>query len=235
MYEIYKEESPNPVNSFIFRKIFNERFNLHFHQRITDSCKKCDLFDVHIQTSSDPALVQQLKTERELHQRKALNTRNGLREDTEFAKQDEIAVICFDLMKPLPTPVLITGICYYKRQLWTYWFSVHDMKTGKSFMFLWNETIASRGSQEVGSCLLHYIKNFVPAKKIIMYSDQCGGQNRNKISALCNYIVTSSDFTIEEIDHKFLVSGHSFLPCDQDFGLIEKQNKFHPHIYVPSN
>lgn len=38
-----------------------------------------------------------------------------------------------------------------------------------------------------------------------------------------------------EIDHKFLVSGHSFLPCDQDFGLIEKQKKHHQNIFVPND
>lgn len=30
------------------------------------------------------------------------------------------AVIAFDLMKTIPTPVVSTGITYYKRQLWTY-------------------------------------------------------------------------------------------------------------------
>jgi len=57
-----------------------------------------------------------------------------------------------------------------------------------------------------------------------MYADQCRGQKRNiKMSVLCNYIVASPSFTVNEIDHKFLVSGHSFLPCDKDFGLVEKQ------------
>ncbi|CAH1960749.1 unnamed protein product [Acanthoscelides obtectus] len=69
-----------------------------------------------------------------------------------------------------------------------------------------------------------------------MYSDQCGGQNRNiKMALLCNYIVSSHDLIVEEINHKFLVSGHSYLPCDQDFGLIEKQKKYFKDIYVPDS
>jgi len=69
-----------------------------------------------------------------------------------------------------------------------------------------------------------------------MYSDQCGGQNRNiKMALLCNYIVASTSFTVEEIDHKFLLSGHSYLPRDQDFGLIEKERKFHPDVYLPND
>ena len=69
-----------------------------------------------------------------------------------------------------------------------------------------------------------------------MYSDQCGGQNRNiKIAALCMHIVSSPQFTVENIDHKFTVSGHSFSSCDRAFGLVEKQKKYFPDIYVPEH
>lgn len=66
-----------------------------------------------------------------------------------------------------------------------------------------------------------------------MYSDQCGGQNRNiKLSLLCQYIVSNPEYTINKIDHTFLVSSHSYLPCNQDFGLVEKQKKtVSKHIY----
>lgn len=139
-------------------------------------------------------------------------------------------------MKTLPTPVLSTGIYYYKRQLWTYCFGVHNLATGEVTMYMWNESIASRGAQEVGSCLLHYIKNYLKTKHLIMYSDQCGGQNRNiKLALLCNYIVDRNDFVVEKLDHKLLVSGHSYLPCDQDFGIIEKNKKFHQNIFVPKD
>lgn len=235
MYELYKDEIGErvPVSYFIFREIFNKEFNLHFHPPITDSCKKCDLFNVQIKVA-DETRKQQVEFEKELHQRKAQSARDGLRNDTVLAKRGEATVICFDLMKTLPTPVLTAGIVYYKRQLWTYCFNIHDMGTDNSFMFVWNETVASRGPQEVGSCLLYYIKNFVTSTSLILYSDQCGGQNRNiKLSLLCNYITASPDFKVEKIDHKFLVSGHSYLPCDQDFGLIEKQKKFHPRIFIP--
>lgn len=69
-------------------------------------------------------------------------------------------------------------------------------------------------------------------KKLIMYSDQCGDQNMNiKMALICDFIATSTEFTENEIDHKFLVSGHSYLPCDQDFGIVEKEKKFHKNIF----
>lgn len=103
-------------------------------------------------------------------------------------------------------------------------------------MCVWDETVASRGPQEIGSCLLRYIKENVKTKRLILYSDQCGGQNRNiKMATLCQYIVSHPDYVVKRIDHKFFVSGHSYLACDQDFGLIEKQKKFFKNIFIPDD
>ncbi|CAF4948137.1 unnamed protein product [Pieris macdunnoughi] len=103
-------------------------------------------------------------------------------------------------------------------------------------MYVWDKTIASMGLQEIGSCLLRFIKEKVKTKKLIVYSDQCSGQNRNiKMATLCQYIVAHTDYTVDNIDHKFYVSGHSYLACDQDFGLVEKKKKFFKNIYLPDH
>ncbi|CAG4960825.1 unnamed protein product [Colias eurytheme] len=75
-----------------------------------------------------------LETQRKLHLLKADSARNNYNKDKEEAK--------------------VNGICYYKRQLWTYCLGIHDAATDKVTMCLWDETIASRGPQEIGSCLL---------------------------------------------------------------------------------
>lgn len=139
-------------------------------------------------------------------------------------------------MKTLPTPVLSTGVVYYKRQLWTYCLGIHNLSTNEAYMYVWNESVASRGPEEIGSCILNFVEVYVRTSKLTMYSDQCGGQNRNiKMAALCDFIVTNPKYCCTQIDHKFLVSGHTYLACDQDFGLIEKQKKYHPEVYVPDD
>lgn len=47
-------------------------------------------------------------------------------------------------------------------------------------------------------------------------------------------LVASDSNNINIIDHKFMVSGHSFLPNDSDYGSIEIYAK-NKHIYVPDN
>jgi len=71
---------------------------------------------------------REIETERELHQIKAESARQKMREDAELAKNgnQNLTAIAFDLMKTLPTPVLSTGVCYYKFQLWTYGFGIHN-------------------------------------------------------------------------------------------------------------
>ena len=45
---------------------------------------------------------------------------------------------------------------------------------------MWNESVASRGSHEVGLCILAHLKEMeTSATKLIVYSDACGGQNCN--------------------------------------------------------
>lgn len=95
-------------------------------------------------------------------------------------KDPDLETICFDLEKTLPLPRIPTNIVYYKRQLCIYNLGIHSGKDNKRHCYVWVEGEAGRGSQEVGSCLVKHFKETVhSAKKVILWSDSCGGQNRN--------------------------------------------------------
>lgn len=103
-------------------------------------------------------------------------------------------------------------------------------------MYAWDETIASRGAQEIASCCLKHLKNVTTQQHVIAYSDMCTGQNRNiKLALMWLKVVQSSQNTIEIIDHKFLYSGHSYLPNDADFGTIEKSIRKKNLLYIPTD
>lgn len=88
---------------------------------------------------------------------------------------------------------------------------------------MWVEEESGRGAQEVGSCLIKYILERVDnnVKRLILWSDSCGGQNRNIKLTLMLKAILNDHPTIEQINIRFLESGHSFLPNDTDFGKIE--------------
>ncbi|CAG9764579.1 unnamed protein product [Ceutorhynchus assimilis] len=140
LYSLYTNQVENPVSNFVFRKVFNEEFNLSFHPPVSDSCRKCDAYAIKIKAAETEADKRYLEQDLELHQRKASSARNGLQKDTELAKNNlEVTVITFDLMKTLPTPLLSTGVCYYNRQLWTYCFGIHNMGNDDVYMCVWND------------------------------------------------------------------------------------------------
>ena len=90
---------------------------------------------------------------------------------------------------------------------------------------MWNESIASRGANEIGSCLFKYVCMHVENGKNVFkaFSDSCGGQNRNiKIALLMSFCV--SNCGVQLFDLQFMQSGHSILPNDRDFAIIEKKN-----------
>ena len=196
-----------------------------YHNRPkTDTCKTCDALKIQCEAETDEVAASRLKAQLGLHHRKAERTYQHLREDTALAQSsDDIETLTFDLQQSLPTPTLTVNVVFYKRQLWVYNLGVHNCATGGGYMHMWDESIASCGSQEVISCILAYLReNPTTATHLIAYSDSCGGQNRN-INMVCfwMYIVASSEFPFTVIDHKFMLSGHSHLPNNRDFGGIE--------------
>ncbi|CAH1114845.1 unnamed protein product [Psylliodes chrysocephalus] len=67
-----------------------------------------------------------------------------------------------------------------------------------------------------------------------MYSDCCTGQNRKiKLSLLLQKLVQDPEMATCYIDHKCMVSGHSYLPNDADFGVIESKARKKQFIYGP--
>ena len=148
-------------------------------------------------------------------------------EDAAMCKtKDTVDMITFDLQQS-------TNIVFYKRQMWTYNFGVHDCSNDMGSMYMWLESIASRGSKEVISCLNKHLQKPSSATELIVFSDACGGQNRNiNVAFYWIHVVCTPKYSYTTVNHKFMVSGHSYLPNDRDFGSIEKANR-KQHVYIP--
>lgn len=160
MYELYcewcNENEKVAVKESYYRFIFCNEFNLKFHRPHSDTCNTCDRLNNLLKTTRDDQARKNYTFQLELHHRKVESVTAAKNRDLEYCKQNSetARLICFDLQKTLATPLLTTNKVYYLRQLWTYNLCIHDIVSGKSFMYVWDESEASRGSQEIGSCLL---------------------------------------------------------------------------------
>lgn len=222
MYRLYKISHDLPVSKSSYKKIFYQDFNLRFKVPKKDTCAKCDVYIAKIQNSSgaERLLVEEWHTN---HLVNADSCRAQMNADLALAKvNNEVETLAFDMQKILIVPRVSTSITYYKRQLNLYNLGIHVGSTGKSIFNVWLEYEASKGTQEVSSCLKKYIKNIKPSvKKLLLWSDSCGGQNRSiKFFLMMIYILRKHP-TLESISMRYLQSGHSFLPNDSDFGDVE--------------
>ncbi|CAH1634676.1 unnamed protein product [Spodoptera littoralis] len=158
-----------------------------------------------------------------------------MNEDLARAKTDQtFECLTFDLEKTLPLPRIPTNIVFYKRQLWLYNSGILAGSNDTGHCNVWLEGEAGRGAQEVGSCLVRYIKHKMDPKveELALWSDCCGGQNRNIKIVLMLKALLNSHPSLQTITFKYLESGHTFLPNDTDFSKIEYQLKFHERIYT---
>lgn len=183
--------------------------------------------------SFEERTIEQDKKER--HQYEVEQLKTNFLNDITTAKNSNGSIYCltFDLEKTLETSSLNTNESFYKRKLWTYNLCIYDEVLTKGCMYLWNESVASRGAQEIASCLKFHVESFVSenVQHIILYSDSCGAQNRNIKVTLMLKKILSNHSCLQNITQTFFVSGHSHSSCDRCVGLIERQKNV-PVIFL---
>lgn len=162
--------------------------------------------------------------------------------DIKEAKESNGQIKCytFDLQKTLETPSLSTSVAYYKRKLWTFNLCIYNEVTGKGYMYMWSENVASRGAHEIGSCVIKHLQTYDSdnTKKVYLYSDSCGGQNRNikitlMLKKVLNLLNNADIYYI--ITQKYFISGQSYNSCDRSFATIEKQRTVTSEVYTPKH
>lgn len=68
-----------------------------------------------------------------------------------------------DYQKNFPVPNITTNDVriYYKRQLTLCMFNIHILSTDESYFFVYDETVAYKGSNEVASFLFYFVINIL--------------------------------------------------------------------------
>lgn len=177
MYDLFSELNPeSTVKISTYRRVFKE-YNLSFHKPKKDQCSTCTKYTVA--TVEEREKIQ-AKYDQHLANKKASRDAKNL--DKEIAMKDpSLKVYTFDLQSVLPTPCGEVSNFYYVRKFATYNLTMYDLATAEGYCYMWHETQGARGADEIASIIYRHI-NQLPdtVKKVILYSDCCGGQNRNR-------------------------------------------------------
>ncbi|XP_073952058.1 uncharacterized protein [Choristoneura fumiferana] len=211
-----------------YRNIINDHMNIAFFIPKKDMCDKCHAF-----TNHESPTEEQISAHNKHIANKEI-ARNYKAKDKEDARNNAPKVVCatYDFQKILHCPSGEVSLFYYKRKLSLMHFTVFDTGIKEASCYLWPENVAKRGANEVGSCLLSFIEKKVSngAMDIRFWSDNCSGQNRNRV-IYSLYMYASNKYNVD-ITHRFLESGHTQQEADSVHALIERTAKG-KIIYTP--
>lgn len=233
MYEMYvkwcNKQNHEVLSESIFGRILRTCFNYDFIRRSKQPCKTCKQNETRKLVRS-VAIQEKQSAEQKKHIDTALNVKNEFIDSINHALEsaDKIEIYTFKLQRALELPqVKDEDDIYCKKSLWFYNFCVYDELRKEAHMYVWDESVASHGSQEIGSCLFKHFINKVPkdAQKVILYSDPFSGQNRNfkltlMLQRLCKFCQKNGLISIEQ---RFFVPGHTQSSCDRILGAIEQR------------
>ena len=238
------------IKEWQYRRIFQDEFNLSFGYPRTDTCGKCDLLQTKLSIETDIQEKMKVQDELKKHINLADQAYDEMKHDKLIAdatwkeqnrlfsqdkcSKDTTDMYSFDFQQNFMAPNFTHGEMYYSRQLNIFNFGVHDHVSNDTVMCIYPETIAKKGGSEVASCLRKVLmKRNSGSRKIIFYSDGCGGQNRNH-QIVCFFQGLIHKGIYESIEHKILVRGHTRLVNDRDFGLIQQRMKLE-RIIMPDD
>lgn len=226
--KLYREYKSSPqktecpkVSMSTFHRIFSNEFNIGFKSPATDVCGMCERLKNSIRRESDPSKKSKLIMENRIHKLKAKTFYELMKDSPPFSK-----TYCFDMQQVQPLPKSAVGEAFYLRQIGYYTLCIVENNGRNPIFYTWTEDQAGRGCTEVGSALLHFLKNIEVEEDTVelrLFCDGCGGQNKNAhiIHTLLFWLQQTTK-NIKSITLIFPVRGHSFLPVDRVFGRAEK-------------
>ena len=157
--------------------MFISNYNYLFMKPRSDTCQTCDRLDNLISSEKDEKVKKNLITEKQVLEKKANYFYTKMKEDIAEISENKNAfeLLAFDFQQNMPLPNVSNGEVFFKRQLWEYNFCVFAASSGKSYFFMYDETTAKKGANDVVSFLHHFLANFVGSTvlKLYLYSDNC--------------------------------------------------------------
>jgi len=145
-------------------------------------------------------------------------------------EQEDLVMICMDLQGVLLAPSINSSCSYFKTKLSVHNFTIFNVASRDAMCYVWHEAQGGLTANEFTSCLMDFLSTCTQARKVIIYSDGCVYQNKNAV--LSSALSAFSTETNTEIEHKYLVKGHTHMEVDSMHSVIERRLQ-KTQIYSP--
>lgn len=224
MYKIFKnwciDEQKKAAHLKLFRTVLTTE-KIAIHKPRKDQCDICVGHKCGTVNEENYIAHQQKKDAAKLAKDKFIKSAN-----------DEQLVFTMDLQSVLTCPRLLASQSYYKLKLQVHNFTIYAQNDAHVNLYVWHEANGGVTCNEFTSCLIDYLSNIQNNyKSVIMISDGCNYQNRNKtLSSALSDLAKEKNITIQQL---FLEKGHTMMSADTVHSTLE--HYFTPPIFSPAD
>lgn len=230
-----------PLSLAYFTRTFKMEFNLIFFKTQKKICRKCASVDSNLKKKDISSKKRsELDEEKNEHMNMVRNTLQIFFDVVEKSQKiKNVVVLTFKLGKPIDIPSIHLHHDITKRRLWLHNFCIFDETQQMKYLYVWPEFTASKGSQEIGSCLIRHFTETLPkkTKQLILYSQPDHGQNCNvKLCLIFKKFLHSWPHTeLKTIEQRFFIDGHGYTKCDEYLDSIQNPKKNAKEIWTLSD
>lgn len=221
-----------------FKKIF-KTFNIDFAKHRTPTCWKC-----HEMNSNTKRLVFSPESRTESDERKQTHLEFARNVVDDFQKEvlnaqtefENTEIFTFGLGRPFALPSVASD--HTKQHFFLYQMCLFDEVRQISYIYMWPESVTSKGTAEIASCIVRHLHSNLSAntKRLILYCDPHHGQNRNlKLSLMLQHFLHSCEHPeLRSIKQIFFAPGHGYNNCDRCFERVMRKESVQ-NIFLPSH
>lgn len=148
IYQLYSEDcvfkQRKIISETLFRKVFHNDFNLKLVEPAKPKCRICKSSKNEDKDSKVHDHIEVVRS-----------VKSDLIDLVEQARMPaaKIEVLTFQLQRAIDLPHISNADVFCKQQLWFNVFTIHDEVRNITYFYVWDEAMASRGSDEIISCL----------------------------------------------------------------------------------
>lgn len=215
--EYYTDKSGDknpPITESTYHNHFNHNINFSFQKPKTDVC------NISFENRNEVEINTEFRNHKE-------SVDDYIILKAAMLSEKDTLCLEFDFGQNLPLPKISVSEQFYKRLLWSHVFNVHVFGSHKrSYMFFFMEGNLKKGANSVCNFIYDAIIRELKCdsfNKIYLFSDCCGGQNKNYL--MMSFLSMVSTQLEMEIHHVYPVRGHSYCSCDRNFGMYGQKKK----------
>ncbi|ETO86384.1 hypothetical protein F444_00070 [Phytophthora nicotianae P1976] len=185
----------------------------------------CDLCAI-LHTRMRSCITAELTEELGVHTEAAKKMRLEYKKDLASVSEDH-AVIVMDFSQNLTLPSVAStpSQWYFLSLVNVHVFGIYYANKGQQYNYVYEESVAGKGTDEVNSMLYHFIQRIVLTnghRKLAIYADNCGGQNKNNF-VVKMLLALAQTGELDVVELRFFVRDHTKNAVDRGFGLMRKK------------